>query len=290
MQVSWNIPANESPVVFQKQAQWSGLKLEHARVRPGELHEFAPATHEITISLAGTLTTRRQTAVGKQQIQECLTGNFCLNAAGQSLSARWKDEFEYLMINVEPAYLAQVARENNFSGQPEIMEIIPTDDGDPLIKHIGMALLSNNVADGDLSGRLYIDSLVQTLMLHLLKKYTSVSAADFRGGLPAYKVRQVEEFVRENLDRDLSLAELAEAANLSQFHFARAFRRTTGITPREFLMQKRIELAKDLLAHSNLPIVEISNRAGFKNQSHFTNLFRKLNLLTPKVWRQIKHS
>lgn len=192
------------------------------------------------------------------------------------------------MINIEPAHLAQIARENNFSGQPEILEMIPTDDvdGDLLIKHIGMTLLSYNLADDDLSGRLYTDSLAQTLMLHLLKNYTSASdaaPADFRGGLPAYKVRRVEEFVRENLDRDLSLAELAEAANLSQFHFARAFKRTTGITPHEFLTQKRIEVAKDLLANSNLPIVEISNRAGFKNQSHFTNLFRKLNLLTPKV-------
>ena len=294
MQVSWDITENESPLIFQKQARWSGLKLEHARVAPGELHDSAPLTHKITITLAGTLTTRRQTAAGKQQIQERRAGSFCLNAADQSFSARWQEEYEYLMINVEPVYLAQIARENNFARQPEILEKTPNSvGGDPLVTHIGMALLADNIADGDLPARLYADSLRQALMLHLLKNYTSASGgapADFRGGLPAYKMRRVEEFVRENLERDLSLSELAEAANLSQFHFARAFRLTTGITPHEFLMQKRIEVAKDLLANSNLPIVEISNRAGFKNQSHFTNLFRKLNRLTPKHWREIKHS
>jgi AraC family transcriptional regulator len=296
MQVSWDITKNESPIIYQKRTQWAGLKLAHARIAPGEMQETTPATHEITITLAGTLTALQQSKNGKRQIQKRRPGSFCLNAAGQSFSARWKNEFEYLMINIEPIFLAQIARENNFSRVPEILETIPNcdgDEGDPLIKHIGMTLLSYNTTDDDFSGRLYTDSLAQTLMLHLLKNYTSASVAapaDFRGGLPAYKVRRVEEFVRENLDRDLSLAELAEAANLSQFHFARAFRRTTGITPHEFLMQKRIELAKDLLANSNLPIVEISNRSGFKNQSHFTNLFRKLNRLTPKHWREIKHS
>ncbi len=131
-------------------------------------------------------------------------------------------------------------------------------------------------------------------MLHLLENDTSAatdsSFADFRGGLSGYKWRRVEEFVRENLDRDLSLAEMAGAANLSQFHFARAFRRSTGNTPQQYLMQKRIQMAKDLLAPSNLSIVEISFRAGYKNQSHFTNLFRKMNAFPPKIWREINHS
>jgi hypothetical protein len=111
MQVSWDNIKNESPIIFQKQSRRSGLKLEHARVAPGELNESAPSTHKITITLAGSLTTRRQTNGGKQQIQERRAGSFCLNAAEQSFSARWKDEFEYLMINVEPAHLAQIARE-----------------------------------------------------------------------------------------------------------------------------------------------------------------------------------
>jgi AraC family transcriptional regulator len=75
---------------------------------------------------------------------------------------------------------------------------------------------------------------------------------------------------------------------LSQYHFARAFRKSTGLTPQQYLMQQRIERAKQLLASEDLPLVEISLRAGFKNQSHFTTLFRKFTKLTPKTWREMK--
>jgi len=86
----------------------------------------------------------------------------------------------------------------------------------------------------------------------------------------------------------LSLAEIAAASDLSQFHFARAFRKSTGLTPQQYLMQQRIERAKELLAKNDLPIVEISLQTGFKNQSHFTTLFRKYTKFTPKLWRELK--
>ena len=80
------------------------------------------------------------------------------------------------------------------------------------------------------AGRLYADSLIQTLTLHLLKNYSDAAAVqeNLNGGLSGYKLRRVQEFINANLEEDLSLAELAEVANLSQFHFARAFRKSTG--------------------------------------------------------------
>ena len=111
---------------------------------------------------------------------------------------------------------------------------------------------------------------------------------NINGGLSGYKLKRVQEFVDANLEEDLSLAELAEVADLSQFHFARAFRRSTGQTPQQYLMQQRIERAKQLLSKDDLPIVEISLRTGFKNQSHFTTLFRKFTKFTPKLWREMK--
>ncbi|HWP54555.1 MAG TPA: helix-turn-helix transcriptional regulator, partial [Pyrinomonadaceae bacterium] len=68
---------------------------------------------------------------------------------------------------------------------------------------------------------------------------------------------------------------------------ARAFRKSTGLTPQHYLMERRIERAKQLLSDDGLPIVEVSLRTGFKNQSHFTTLFRKFTNVTPKVWRDL---
>jgi AraC family transcriptional regulator len=128
------------------------------------------------------------------------------------------------------------------------------------------------------------------LTLHLLKNYSNAACVkeNTNGGLSGYKLKRVQEFIDANLEEDLSLAELAEVAALSQFHFARAFRKSTGMTPQQYLMQQRIERAKQLLAREDLPIVEISLRTGFKNQSHFTTLFRKFTNHTPKLWREMK--
>jgi len=108
------------------------------------------------------------------------------------------------------------------------------------------------------------------------------------GGLSGYKLRLVKEFIDAHLEDDLGLAEIAAVANLSQFHFARAFRKSTGLTPQHYLMERRIERAKQLLAKDELPIVEISLLTGFKNQSHFTTLFRRFTNSTPKTWRDLK--
>jgi AraC family transcriptional regulator len=105
------------------------------------------------------------------------------------------------------------------------------------------------------------------------------------GGLPASRLRRVADFIEANLDRDLELAEIAQAIELSPYHFARSFKQTTGLTPIQFLMQRRIERAKQLLAGSELPLAEIALSVGFKNQSHFSTLFRKFTARTPKAWR-----
>jgi len=126
--------------------------------------------------------------------------------------------------------------------------------------------------------------------LHLLKNYSTANLKqeNTHGGLSGYRLRRVKEFINANLEEDLSLAEIAAASDLSQYHFARAFRTSTGLTPQQYLMRQRVERAKELLANDNLPIVEISLRTGFKNQSHFTTLFRKFTKLTPKTWRELK--
>ena len=233
--------------------------------------------------------TERQTSAGRLRRMHATPGNICLTPAGQPIAAEWENEFECLSVNLEPSLLIQTALGINLSPSFELIETYKKTD--PLIQYVGLNLLSAFDSETS-SGKLYAESLAQTLVLHILQNYSTarLSRENLSGGLSGYKLRRATEFINDNLEQDLTLAEIAEAAGLSQFHFARAFRRTTGLTPQQYITQKRIERAKSLLSEGILPLVEVSLRAGFKNQSHFTTLFRKFTRMTPKAWRESKHA
>jgi AraC family transcriptional regulator len=107
------------------------------------------------------------------------------------------------------------------------------------------------------------------------------------GGLSGKRLRRAIEFLRENLERDLNLSEIASSTGMSPFHFARAFKQSTGLTPHQHLTRTRIEKAKQLLVKSHMPIVEVCKQVGFQSQSHFTTVFRRLTGLTPRIYRGV---
>ena len=106
-----------------------------------------------------------------------------------------------------------------------------------------------------------------------------------RGGLPGYKLRKVREFIESRIDKPLNLEQIAAAAGFSPFHFHRQFKKATGVTPRQYLEQIRIERAKALLTESELRIVDVALQVGFVDQSHFTTTFRKRTSKTPREFR-----
>ena len=287
VKIIWQNEKLESQYFFRQQAEWTGVRVHRARVMPGRMLEHEAEFHEVNISVSGNLITEKSSACGKRVVTKGGDGNLCLTPYGQTVGAFWEKPLDNMGILLAPEFVAQVAAENRFSPAFEFREIYK--DQDPLIQHIGLALLAESTA-GTTEGKLYSDSLIQTLTLHLLKNYSNARsiAENTNGGLSGYKLRRVKEFINAKLEDELSLSDIAAVADLSQYHFARAFRKSTGQTPQQYLMQQRIERAKDLLARNDLPIVEISLRTGFKNQSHFTTLFRKFTKFTPKMWREMK--
>ncbi|MEO8574727.1 MAG: AraC family transcriptional regulator [Pyrinomonadaceae bacterium] len=284
MQIEWK-SENVTPYLSRQEAEWPGIRIHRAHVMPGRMLEHSNTFHEVNVAIEGRLTTEKISATGGRVVTKGKSGNLCITPAGQRIGAVWNQPLDNMGIALEPNFVNRVATENGFAGGFEFAELYK--QSDPLIQQLGLSLLAE-AGSATPAGRLFADSVIQTLTLHLLTHYgTSQQVTrSITGGLSGFKLRRVKEFINANLEEDLSLAEISAVADLSQFHFARAFRKSTGLTPQQFLMEQRIERAKELLSKNDLPIVEVSLRTGFKNQSHFTSLFRKFTSLTPKVWRE----
>lgn len=107
-----------------------------------------------------------------------------------------------------------------------------------------------------------------------------------RGGLTSRQYDVALAGIERQVGRAISVAELARACGLSKNHFSRAFRKTHGVSPREWLIRRRIEQAKSLLAGSDLPLADIALECGFCEQSHFSRQFTKVVGATPGAWRR----
>ncbi|WP_254634136.1 helix-turn-helix domain-containing protein [Mesorhizobium sp. GbtcB19] len=106
-----------------------------------------------------------------------------------------------------------------------------------------------------------------------------------KGGLSARHTHQIQQFLKENFSRKLSLAEMAAVCDLSPYHFARAFSKTFGVSPHQYVLVLRLDLAEKLLADSRMSITDIADLTGFSSQSHFTTMMRKYRHATPQQVR-----
>jgi AraC family transcriptional regulator len=135
--------------------------------------------------------------------------------------------------------------------------------------------------------RLYLESLQTVLVGHLLRHHCSINiaSASISGGLPKSTLRQVVDYIQNNLEQDIGLAELARVAHVSTHHFGKLFKQSMGVTPHQYVLKCRIEQAKKLLVNKQLSLAQISQVLGFSHQSHFINVFRRCTSLTPRQYR-----
>lgn len=286
MQIIWKDSENFSnPLLKQSQFCLNGLTIRRLSGPAGEAPEYTHLSNSISLPLKGEIFTRRNTLSGKLQSSIGNSSTMCVIPTGQTVYACWKADYEALFIDLSTEFLQQTARNLNLSENIELMELVlPKDE---FIQNIALILL-DELPKQENSSSLYLESLAQTLTLHIFKNYANLTKSfDYcKGGLSGAVFRRVKEFITQNLEQKLMLSEIARVGGLSEFHFARAFRLTAGETLNRFVMRQRIEKAKELLSETDLPLVEICFRTGFRTQSHFTTIFRQHTLLTPQNWRK----
>lgn len=157
---------------------------------------------------------------------------------------------------------------------------------DPALERLGQALAVCKT-EGAALGRVFIESVSLAIVSRLVARHFSAPVVRGRepSALPQWRINRVAEFVESHLAEDIGLADIAASTGLTRMHFAAQFRRATGMRPHEYLLQKRIERAQDLLRTSRHSILDVALCCGFRSQAHFTTVFKRLVGATPKHWQ-----
>jgi AraC family transcriptional regulator len=159
---------------------------------------------------------------------------------------------------------------------------------DSLIEHVSLILTQELEREPHPAQPLIVDALSCSLAAHLLRSYNAFGPIepDQRPPLGRREIARLTEYIEDNLDRRIGLAELAALVNVSRFHFARLFKRSTGMTPIRFVEQCRIRRAQALIAETNISLAAVALITGFADQSHFTRRFHLHVGCTPALYAQ----
>jgi AraC family transcriptional regulator len=229
----------------------------------------------------------------KSQIEAIPSGSGLLLNPNQAIQlATGRGRSDVLLVRLAPELLIETAarlRLYRTGANLLFREPAPSLTTDQQLRAV-LEAMSSEMA-GDTAGwREVIGSLVSQLVIYLLRKHINVHRSDdvelSRVGIVDRRLRRAIEFMHDNCERELSLAEIAAAAYLSAFHFARLFKKITGATPHAYLAALRLERARRLLAETDLSITEVGARVGYASQSHFTKVFREATGWTPRAFRQ----
>jgi AraC family transcriptional regulator len=160
---------------------------------------------------------------------------------------------------------------------------------DPIVLHLGGCLLPA-IERYDATNDQFVDRITTALNIHFARVYGGMNfpRSLVTGGLAPWQLRLARDTISAHLEDGLSSEQLAHECKLSVTHFAKAFARSTGISPHRWLMQRRVDVAKDLLLTTDSSLIEISLKCGFSDQSHFTRVFAEATGETPGRWRQIQ--
>lgn len=155
---------------------------------------------------------------------------------------------------------------------------------DPVLHQ--MTLRVHSVADReDLIARLLRESLTDVVRLHLVDHYANIRRRSVRRVLDSAQQIRIVEFIEDSLDADISLAALSQYTGMSTNQFTKAFVRAFKMTPHQFVLTRRIDRSKTLLATTMLSITEIGLAVGFSTPSHFATAFKQRVGVTPTAYR-----
>jgi AraC family transcriptional regulator len=288
--IDWPRILSNSPLLSSFQSGWSSIQIAHFRQSSIDFPEISNSQHMVIIPLGSQAFDYEMTLGGR--LQKVSHGekdftNGCIQVMPADLPHGFhcNSTIEWIHCYLEPTFLSQIAHE---SVNPDRVELLLTlKKADLLIYQIGLALKSSLDVDG-IGSRFYADSMATALAAHLLRHYSTRSQhlREYEDGLSKQKLKQAVEYIQAHLGEDLSLSEIAKELGMSQYYFCRLFKKSTGVSPHQYLMKKRVAQAKHLLKQPERTVTSVALECGFANQSHFAKCFHQCTGMNPREFRK----
>ena len=203
-------------------------------------------------------------------------GSLYVSAPSQQLSAQFDAPCDFLHFHISASYFPVQRSTDRSVSSEDLNDLVLLRNS--FAEQLAKALIEN----AETADRKFARCIGQTLAMHVARFEFPQNKVN---ALPKWRLRRVEEYVKANFDRCISLSDLAKVAGLSRMHFAAQFRTATGYRPREYLLHQRIEHAKSLLSNTETPLAEIALAVGFCTQAHFSTVFKRITGETPARWR-----
>ncbi|MBH8554777.1 helix-turn-helix transcriptional regulator [Nostocaceae cyanobacterium CENA357] len=273
------------PILSSGRTKWSGISLEHLYLPSGETPEYSLEQFVITINLGQSVKIER---ILDRHLQTGLmfTGAVGLCPMHTSQAIRWDRDVNILLLNLNHELLTCNAIELLDTDEYEMLPHLITQDA--LIYQIGLGLKAQLKTNGS-DSCLYGESAATFLAVHLLQNYSTqkFSIQEYAGGLPLQKLKQVVDYIHDHLAQEISLDAIANYLGMSRYYFCRLFKQSTGLSLHQYVIQQRVEQAKQLLAQGKMSIADIALACGFSHQSHLHRHFKRLTGVTPKNFHNL---
>lgn len=272
---------NNSVVLSSLQAGWRpNLTLEVQRLKPVELPEHYIEGHRLIINLGGAVRFGWRSS-GRTHEAILPPGGFCLQSDGETNAPFWQDELTVAAIALTPDFITNIL----YNRAPTAIDTFAERRcvQDEFVYNYARALSSELTSPGE---PLYAETLSLAFTLHLLSNHSYDIKKPLipKGKLSSKQLADVIEAARLLIGADLSLSQLASVAQVSEFHFSRLFKNTTGMAPHQFVLRLRLERALSLIKTRQLPLSDVAVAAGFFDQAHFTNVFKRAFGMTPRAF------
>jgi len=270
-----------------EQRGWAGLEAVRYRTAPASEFYIPAITHHRLVLFTRPPEELDLVYEGVKRHVPPPARSILLVPAGSPAWARVSGKEDTLHILLESGLVERVAAES-FDLDPARLTIPPLDALDlPHLRAV-MESVEAELSAGDTGGPLVAESLANVLAVHLLRHVVAPCRPERGrdGVLPPKRLHAVVEYIEDHLNAAPRLEQIAAVAHLSPYHFARQFKAATGMPPYQYVIARRIELAKQLLQGDDIPLSEVAAQAGFVDQSQFSRHFKRLVGVTPGQFRR----